>query len=366
MAEQNIDPNDPAQVQVYLMDQINRTNTRLETTLAQFNNRYGQQDINVVVAPFSGEQTKFNEWINSLEKFSKINNLDDNNQIAIAYLTARGPVSEYCSRWTEENANVRATWTAMKSALTKNFSPVTDSEHAHALLRKIKQYPQERVRCFAERIYLLAKDAFPEVTEGEEDAAQRVAERQLVSYFTDGLNDRAVKMKIMRASPASMKEAVEIARKEINLMERFDLRNPRSSTSRMTDERREIPMEVDHVRPRSCGICGRTGHSAKFCRERQARNPEGRRMQGRPGERRDVHNIEPQNVNARGQRLCYFCNSPNHLKHQCQYIEPQNADARGQRLCYFCGSPNHFKRQCELFIRTMNNRPRQRMGQEKN
>lgn len=334
MADQNIDLNDAAQVQAYLMDQINRTNNRLESTLAQFNNRYGQEDINNVVAPFTGEQTKFNEWINSLEKFSKINNLDDNNQIAIAYLTSRGPVSEYCSRWTEENANVRATWTAMKSALTKNFSPVTDSEHAHALLRKIKQYPQESVRCFAERIYLLAKDAFPDVTEGEEDAAQRVAERQLVIYFTDGLSDRAVKLKIMRASPPTMKEAVVIARNEINLMERFNLRNPRSLVNRVPDERRELPMEVDHVRSRSCGVCGRAGHSAKFCRERQGRNPQGRRMEGRPIERRNVH-----------------------------IIEPQNAAARGQLLCYFCGSPGHFKRQCEQFLRNRNNRPRPRMNQ---
>ena len=41
MADQNIDLDDSAQVQAYLMDQINRTNNRLESTLALFNKRYG-------------------------------------------------------------------------------------------------------------------------------------------------------------------------------------------------------------------------------------------------------------------------------------------------------------------------------------
>ena len=240
----------------------------LESTLNNFNATLRNQGVGNLVVPYEGDPKQCRNWINSIEKFADLNKLDQANKIHVTYMMARGPVSDFIQRW--QSGNQQPTWADLVQNLLAHFSSVTDSDHAHDILRKIKQKNGETVSLYAERIFLLARDAYSPA-ELNDPGANRVAQKQLVSYFIDGLQDRAIKLKIMRINPVDLSAALKIAREEHNLMARFDLRT-QHSYSRPSTARDVEPMEVDQVRRRVCHACGKEGHYARDCRRRDPRN----------------------------------------------------------------------------------------------
>ncbi len=170
-----------------------------------------------------------------------------------------GAVCAYIQRYIE--AFPQNTWDQMKGELAKRFSDVTDPQYAHSLLRSIKQGPGENIQLYAERILSLAEEAF----QGQGDG---VVERQLIDTFVDGLtNNDQLKMKILRDNPATLQGAIAIATKEQNLRARVNLSCSYSANRpERRYERREEPMEVDHVRPIRCYKCKKEGHISKNCK----------------------------------------------------------------------------------------------------
>lgn len=276
----------------------------LEYTMNQFNNTLSQQGISQFVGSYDGHSGSCRDWISSLEKFATIHRFGDDKKIDAALLTAKSAVEDFIQRWKLARPEPDQRWSDLSADLLAHFGLVTDANHALDLLRRIKQGPQENVSMYAERLHKLSREAFTK-DELNQRPSYDMAQRQLVNYFTDGLADRSIKLKIMRQVPVTLDDALRIARTETNLMKRFELRHGRSGRTQSEDDRPIVPMEIDHVRSRICNLCGRRGHIARFCPKGQNRHGDG----GRP---RQVHAIQPP---QRG--VCYLCGSPNHYKPNC-------------------------------------------------
>ena len=134
----------------------------------------------------------------------------------------------------------------------------------------------------------------------------------------------------MRQAPADLNGALAIARDEMNLMKRFELRNG-PSYRRPTESGQTIePMEVNQIRTRTCHSCGKAGHMARDCSRRQSRdeqcllcgsNRHATEHCGRNNrDRRQVNSVDKQQPNG-----CFLCGSLDHWKRDC----PKNSRVRG-------------------------------------
>ena len=276
----------------------------LDHTMNKFNDTLCQQSISQFVGSYDGHSGSCRDWISSLEKFSTIHRFEDGKKIDAALLTAKSAVEDFIRRWKMARPEHEQKWSDLSAELLAHFGLVVDANHALDLLRRIKQIPQENVSMYAERVHKLSREAYT-TDEMNQRPSYDMAQRQLVNYFTDGLMDRAIKLKIMRQGPATLDDALRIARAETNLMRRFELRHGRPSRSHNEDNRPIEPMEVDHVRSRMCNLCGRRGHVARFCSRRQNQIGNGDRP-------RHVHVVQP-----RQRGVCYLCGSPDHYKPNC-------------------------------------------------
>ena len=78
-------------------------------------------------------------------------------------------------------------------------------------------------------------------------------------------------MKVLRENPQNDQDAVSIATKEQNIRKRFTMRQDemevlRPRTPVRAAYNREVPMEVDHYRPKRCTRCKRLGHLVRECK----------------------------------------------------------------------------------------------------
>ena len=79
------------------------------------------------------------------------------------------------------------------------------------LLRRVKQTENENVQIFAEKLHSLVEQA------------QIVTEAQLVGIFVHGLYSDRLRLKVMRDNPTTMTAAINSARPEFALQQRFQL-----------------------------------------------------------------------------------------------------------------------------------------------
>ena len=121
---------------------------------------------------------------------------------------------------------------------------------------------------YSERLWGVVEDAYPS-TGGLAEKA--VIEQQLINIFVDGLLYDYLKMKVLRESPKNYQDAVSIATKEQNIRKRFTMRQDESEVFKPRSHdrlpiNREVPMEVDHYRPKRCARCKRLGHLVRDCK----------------------------------------------------------------------------------------------------
>ena len=83
---------------------------------------------------------------------------------------------------------------------------------------------------FAERIFRLSQDAYTRA-EMNDAGSYVMAQRQIVNCFIDGINDRSIKLKIMRHMQPDLNTVLNLASTEINLLKRFELRHGPYSNS---------------------------------------------------------------------------------------------------------------------------------------
>ena len=279
--------------------QFTKILTSLDNTLDKCNTSMMQSSVGQIVGHFDGETKNCKEWLAALTKYGDIHGFDDEKRINAAYLTSSKSVEDYISRWKLGTAKELQKWEALSSGLLVHYGLQPCSSHAFELLRRIRQKPNEHISLFAERIFELSKDAYSH-NEMNNEATAKLAQRQLVNYFIDGLNDRSVRLKIMRQEPTNLNDALKAARDEINLIQRFELRGNRIARDAPTNREDNVePMEVSQVRSRTCHKCGKNGHIAKDCNARY--------------DNRKTVNAVSQKQEAR----CFNCGSLNHFARSC-------------------------------------------------
>ena len=149
-------------------------------------------------------------WVRSIEKYASLTGLTDDRVKMVVYQSSRGAVSDFIQRYLHEY--VGNNWGQLKTELTSRFAEISDPHHAFALLRKIKQKPEENVQLYAERLLSLAEEAFT----GQNGGVAAI-ERQLVGSFVDGLVRDYLKMRVMTKNTATLQGAVGSAMTEQNL-----------------------------------------------------------------------------------------------------------------------------------------------------
>ncbi|XP_062587952.1 uncharacterized protein LOC134249630 [Saccostrea cucullata] len=255
------------------------------------------------IKQFDGNPKEFRRWIKSIEKFALLERVPEEKNKLIAFKSSSGAVSDFIHRYLTGDPNV--TWDVLKGELSVRFADITDAQHAFMLLRHMKQEKSENVQIYAERLLSLAEQAY----EGQE--AGRVTEGKLVGFFVDGLYSDRLKLKVMRDNPRTMQEAINSARAEHNLQQRFQLRTGR--TYFVPPSNTGEPMEIDHYRQR---------------RDKRRENFD------RPKIRQyDKDKVAPKKVFVIDQTaqkreiVCWTCNRKGHISRDCPTRKVEAIDA---------------------------------------
>jgi hypothetical protein len=283
------------------------------TELVNIHGTIGRNSCRDSIARYKGDPKAFRLWIKQLEKAVGVRALDIDETVALAYESADGPPSDFIGRYVKVHRPTH--WVDLKPELQAHFAEVTDPQHALYVLRTTTQ-GKESAHVFGERVIELAEDAWP-----GQDIDAPLIQAQLVDIFIDGLKEKLIARKVLRAATGTLLGAIQAATREQDWTRRYELRglggvgtgtvnrNPR--TPRMSPPapqvRREEPMEVDRFRGR-CNHCNKYGHKAIDCRARRVQVVSGpdsgpnRQGQARPGPRL---------------RRCWVCGSPDHLMRDC-------------------------------------------------
>lgn len=268
-------------------------------TIAQ-SQRLDVSGISGTIRSYDGSPNKFKEWIQAVEIYGAVSQLDDARLSLIALLSSEGQAREIIAE--KYTANPALKWSELKPLLVENFAEITSPEHALSLLQAATQEKNEKIETFNLRLRELARYAFP----GEDIENNPLINKHLVGQFVKGIRTQKTREKLLRVRPTLLTEAVKIAKRELDFVQLLSLH---SNTQREVQ-----PMEVDHFRPQGrCYNCDKIGHKAKDCRKE-------RRAHARP------HRVEA--VNKNGYRKfgdqsrvleCWHCGGP-HIRAKCPQL----------------------------------------------
>ena len=249
--------------------------TAISDKLSNVSNVLELQGVKTIVPTYDGKPENFRGWVENVEKYNALTNVNQNNCKKVAFQTSQGPCSGFIRRYMSDNPD--CSWDQMKTELSKRFSDVADGSLALRMLYQIRQNPGENVQSYAGRILSLAEIGFA----GEDNATVRV---QLVDIFVNGLTDEQLKLTILRKEPVTLNDAVIIATNERIIQQRVKI------SSHDATEPKFKPYGVPHVREsKYCGR-GKLGHRAP----------------------------DNKNVNAVGREIrCWGCNSTGHIFRNC-------------------------------------------------
>ena len=160
------------------------------------------------------------DWIRELDKVQSSPNFDDTSIILLAWQKSKGVVSDYINRWRLENSD--GPWTTLRTQLLTRFGDIVDEQQALSVLRSTTQKRAESVQAYSERLFDIARRAYGDKLTSTEEDTRSLINQELVGIFMDGLTSHSLKIKVCRARPNSLQQAIEIAIQEEVLHRRFD------------------------------------------------------------------------------------------------------------------------------------------------
>lgn len=309
-----------------ISDRIEQQTVTLTDTIGAQTRALNVQAIAQFIKSYDGSNsTDYKRWIKDIERYALIHKCDDEQKQLLTFQTSSGPVADYVKRYLEGGQG--RTFEGLKAALAAGFSDITDVSHALSLLSKCRQKPGQNIQLYANEMQNFVNEAYD-----PQKVKDQIVQQQLVEFFTDGLREDGIRLKIMRERPKTFDKAVDLAMGEQNLRERLALRshtrggsfNPVSKFNTSRESGHE-PMVTDHIRPkRGCFKCGRSNHTAKECRSKF---------------RGQVNEVTTSQQSAENPRGCWICADLGHFKKDCplrkkpQYtvIRPTNRQGFGQR-----------------------------------
>ena len=235
----------------------------VSTAINGLNQQLAVQNATEMVPSYSHPQDgSIRDWIRELDKIESTPTFEDGNMILLAWRKSKGVVSDYINRWRLETG--APTWAGLREQLLRRFGDVVDEQQALSILRSASQRKQETVQAFSERLFDLARRAYG--AKLQDAQTKDLINHELVGILMDGLLSHSLKVKVFRAKPATLQEAIEVALEEELLHKRFP-RQPRASQN-------DDPSGVLPVTPTSSRNSSLTRSPSPMpSRFRQARSP---------------------------------------------------------------------------------------------
>ena len=192
------------------------------------------------VEKFNGESNdKFVTWLKSMERTKLRMGGDDDSMRSLALATLQGPAADYLLRLLNDNPALG--WDAIAQLLKARYWDLSDARCAQQFLRTLKQNKDESVQNFSERIYSAALQAHPDVPFENNTTLQGL----LIEVLLNGLSNRSIVAKVIRANPRSFSEAVQRAAEEQQILRSINMHNKhRMNNVDLSNHRVEEPMEI--------------------------------------------------------------------------------------------------------------------------
>lgn len=290
------------------------------------------------VRTFSGEGTrKFKDWQKDMTRICTAIAANPDRTRSLALQTTSGFAADFLTRFLKENPT--ADWPKIKQAMSGRYSDDSDASYALQKMRRLRQSSGESVQNFAERILSLAEDAFD-----EDEMNDRLVQKEMIDTLIDGVKSDVISKKLLKHSPDTFTDALQVALDEQQTTRSFQLRR-----------RTEEPMEVDMVHAQSAKLnnleekmsvltetvatlAGKL--SEVFITQATAAAPApSYSTPSAPvyGQKRPYHDSHPKPVQpkkayrwtADGKPICYFCNKIGHKMLECR-MRKAELNKRGQ------------------------------------
>jgi hypothetical protein len=214
---------------------------------------------------FTGEQNNLKKWLDGLNRISVCYDIPQNKRKLLAYRFSAGQVSEFIARQLTLHPDI--TWETLSEILQSHFGPITDKHLNFTRLRHVVQTKNESVQIFAERLFSLARESY-----GNDEIDLNIVQRQLIGFFTDGIQNIEIKAKILRDDPKTFAAAIEIATREEKLITLIKLRMQEKAAEKLdvskTKGKNDSGMQIKYVkRTKFCSYCKKRGHLNNECRK---------------------------------------------------------------------------------------------------
>ena len=261
------------------------------------------------VSEFSGKE-KFSDWIQQVEKCRLIHGLTEHDACQLVWAKSKDTVSRLVGRALKEKPET--TFNELSALLEREYGDIVDKQQAFIKLTSVRQYRDEDMSSYVERLLQLADRAYGS---GWRDDPRDYIEDQLVSIFMEGLRSQELKMRIYRKQVREIDEAIKIAKAEDFSKKRFPgVFTPRQRNDGVAQGRRhEEAMEVEHNRRGGCFNCGGP-HRRQDCREREFRQ---KRVQAVQSQNRGQDDERLRQEDWR-QRRCFNCHQVGHYAARCR------------------------------------------------